>query len=145
MDEENTMTAFGNAKKFFEACERPEGWAGCKQYAEDDAQFEAQSEALVDITTLEAYCDWMFGLCTVTCPNASYDLHSSSYDEKARTAVFVATYHIKHTGDGGPVPPTQKEVHTDFVYAITMSTDDKVEKLVKIWNSPWAFRELGWS
>jgi len=26
------MTAFENAKKFFTACEAPEGWAGCKQY-----------------------------------------------------------------------------------------------------------------
>jgi hypothetical protein len=26
------MSAFENAKKFFTACEAPEGWAGCKQY-----------------------------------------------------------------------------------------------------------------
>jgi hypothetical protein len=26
------MTAFENAKKFFTACEAPEGWAGCKEY-----------------------------------------------------------------------------------------------------------------
>lgn len=35
------MTAFENAKKFFHACETPEGWAGCKQYVAENAPFFA--------------------------------------------------------------------------------------------------------
>jgi len=55
------MNAFENAKKFFYACEDLEGWVGCKQYVVDDAPFAAQSEPLVDVKTVEAYCDWMAG------------------------------------------------------------------------------------
>src|SRR4051812_2531380 len=102
------MTAFENAKKFFTACEAPEGWAGCKPYVADGAPFVAQSEPLADVHTVEAYCEWMYGLATITAPGATYDLHVSAYDENSRTAVFFATYHAKHTGAGGPVPPTNK-------------------------------------
>ena len=58
--------------------------------------------------------------------NATYDLHASSWDEGTRIATFFATYHAKHTGDGGPVPPTNKETHTDYVYAVIMNSDGKV-------------------
>lgn len=103
---------------FYEACEAAEGWAGCKQYVADNAPFVAQSEPLADINTVEAYCEWMAGFASVTVPGATYDLHTSSYDENTRTAVFFATYNAKHTGEGGPVPPTQKETHSHYVYFI---------------------------
>ena len=138
------MTAFENATKFFVACEAPEGWAGCKQYVVEGASFRAQSEPLADIKTVEAYCDWMYAIGTVTLAGARYDLHSSSYDEATRTAVLFATYHAQHTGEGGPVPPTYKETHTDYVYLLTMNDDNKVAKMVKVWNAPWAMKELGW-
>ena len=138
------MSGFENAKKFFDACEAPEGWSGCREYVAEGATFFAQSEPLADVNTVEAYCEWMAGFATVTAPGASYDLHTSSFDETNNTAVFFATYHAKHTGEGGPVPPTGKETHSHYVYAITMNEDDKVEKMVKIWNAPWAMNELGW-
>ena len=138
------MTAFENAKKFFHACETPKGWAGCKQYVAEGATFVAQCEPLVDINTIEAYGEWMAGMGTIS-PGAKYDLHTSSYDEENRTAVFFATYHAKHTGEGGPVPPTQKETHSHYVYVLTMNKDKKVGKMVKIWNAPWAMKELGWA
>jgi len=138
------MSAFENARMFFTACEAPEGWAGCKEYVEDGAPFIAQSEPLVEINTVEAYCDWMAGFGTVTAPGATYELHSASFDETTRTAVFFATYHATHTGEGGPVPPTNKETNSHYVYVITMSENGKIEKMVKIWNAPWAMRELGW-
>ena len=138
------MTAFENAKKFFHACEAPEGWAGCQQYVADNAPFSAQSEPLVEITTVQAYCEWMAGFATLA-PGATYDLHTSSYDEQNRAAVFFATYHARHTGEGGPVPPTQKETHSQYVYILTMDADNKVAKMVKVWNAPWALKELGWA
>lgn len=138
------MSAFENAKKFFEACEAPSGWAGCREYVADGASFTAQSEPLADVTTVQAYADWMAGFGTVTAPGATYDLHTCSYDEDTKTAVFFATYHAKHTGEGGPVPPTNKQTDSHYVYAVTMNDDDKVAKMVKIWNAPWAMRELGW-
>ena len=139
------MSAFDNAKQFYHACERGTGWAGCQQYVADDASFSAQSEPLVDISTVEGYCEWAKGFGTITAAGATYDLHASSYDEETRTATFFATYNAKHTGEGGPVEPTQKETHTHYVYAITMDTSDKVENLIKIWNAPWAMKELGWA
>jgi hypothetical protein len=138
------MSAFENAKNFFYACEAPEGWAGCQQYVAKDAPFSAQSEPLVETNTVEAYCDWMAGFGAIA-PGATYDLHACSYDEENRVAIFFATYHAKHTGEGGPVPPTQKETHSQYVYALTMNTDDKVASMVKIWNAPWALKELGWA
>jgi len=138
------VSAFENAKRFFEACEAPGGWAGCKQYVVEGAPFTAQSEPLADVATVQDYCDWMAGFATVTAPGSSYDLHTCSYDEDSRTAVFFATYHAKHTGEGGPVPPTGKETDSHYVYVLTMNADDKVEKMVKVWNAPWAMRELGW-
>ena len=138
------MTAFDNAKKFFNACEAAEGSAGCKEYIASNASFVAQSEPLADIDTVEAYCDWMAGFARITAPGSTYDLHTSSYDEKTRTAVFFATYHAKHTGDGGPVEPTHKVTHSHYVYVLTMNADDKVERMVKVWNAPWAMKELGW-
>jgi hypothetical protein len=138
------MNAFENANKFFAACEAPEGWAGCKQYVASGASFVAQSEPLTAINTVEAYCEWMAAFATVTAPGATYELHTSSYDEKTRTAVFFATYHARHTGEGGPVPPTNKETHSHYVYLLTMNADGLVERMVKVWNAPWAMKELGW-
>ena len=46
---------------------------------------------------------------------------------------------------GGPVPPTNQETHSHYVYVLTMDDDDKVASMVKIWNAPWAMRELGWT
>jgi hypothetical protein len=89
-------------------------------------------------------CDWMAGLIDQPMPSARYELHNSAYDENTRTALFFATFHGKHTGEGGPVPPTNRETHSHYVYALTMNNDDKVERMVKVWNAPWAMKELGW-
>ena len=107
--------------------------------------FTAQCEPLTEIHTVEGYCDWMLAFGGTTAPGATYDLHSASYDDDTRTAIFFGTYHAKHSGDGGPVPPTNKSTHSHYVYALTMDADDKVERMVKIWNAPWALGELGWT
>lgn len=138
------MTAFDNAKKFFDACETPAGWSGCQQFVEEEAPFIAQSEPLVEVHTVKDYCEWMAAFGGVTAPGASYDLHTASYDEATNTAVFFATYHARHTGEGGPVPPTHKETHSHYVYFLMMNENNKVAKMIKVWNAPWAMRELGW-
>lgn len=140
----NTPRAFETAKKFFEACEAPAGWAGCREFVAEHAPFVAQCEPLADIHTVEGYCEWMAGFGKVTVPGATYDLHSASYDEATRTAVFFATFHARHTGEGGPLPPTGKETHTHYVYVLTMDAEDKIERMVKVWNPTWALKELGW-
>ena len=139
------MSAFETAKQFFTACETPLGWEGCRQYVAQGATFTAQSEPLVDITTIEDYCNWMRDFGTITAAGATYDLHSSAWDEASRTAMFFATYNATHVGDGGPVAPTGKSTQSHYVYVITMNDEDKVSAFTKVWNAPWAMRELGWT
>jgi len=139
------MSAFENASKFFHACESLQGWAGCKEFVAPGATFEAQCEPLAGVETVEAYCEWMAGLGKGPLRGCSYVLHSSSYDDANRTAMFCATFKGRHVADGGPVPPTNKETNTDYVYALTMNADGKIEKMRKVWNAPWALKELGWA
>jgi hypothetical protein len=56
--------------------------------------------------------------------------------------VFFATYHAKHTGEGGRYHRRIRRPISDNV--LTMNADNKVERMVKIWNASWAMRELGW-
>jgi hypothetical protein len=138
------MSAFESATQFFHACETLKGWDGCQQYVAAGAPFTAQCEPLVDVKTVEAYTEWMAGVGKNPLKGCSYDLRASAYDERNRTAVFFATFTASHVGDGGPVPPTHKQTKTDYVYVLTMNSDDKVEKMCKVWNAPWALKELGW-
>ncbi len=138
------MSAFENATKFFHACESGKGWEGCKQYVAPGAPFEAQSEPLVDVKWVEGYTEWVAGVANGPLKGCSYELHASAYDEANRTALFFATFTGTHVGEGGPVPPTHKQTRTHYVYALTMGSDGEVQKMCKIWNAPWALRELGW-
>jgi hypothetical protein len=138
------MSAFENAKKFFHACEAPLGWESCKPYVAEGASFSSQCEPLTEIDTVKAYSEWVAGFVADVTQGVTYDLHASSYDEETKTAMFFGTYNIKHTKDGGPVPPTNKEAHAHYVYCLTMNADDQIEKMVKIWNAPWTLKELGW-
>ena len=139
------MSAFDNATRFFHACETAQGWAGCKQYVAANASFTGQSEPMMGIDTVEAYCEWMADFGNNIVPGCSYDLHASAYDETNGTAIFFATFTGTHTGDAGPVPPTHQQTNSHYVYALTMDADDKVASMVKVWNASFALRELGWS
>lgn len=138
------MSAFETAAKFFHACETLQGWAGCKDYVADGASFTAQCEPLVDIPSVEGYCEWMAAVGSGPLQGCGYELRSSSFDESSRTALFFGTFTATHVGDGGPVEPTNQQTVTDYVYALTMNSAGKVEKMCKIWNAPWALKELGW-
>ena len=83
------MSAFENAQRFFHACETPLGWEGCQAYVADGASFVAQSEPLVEVKTVQAYCEWIKGFGTVTAAGAHYELHAQGYDEAKRQAVFL--------------------------------------------------------
>ena len=36
-----------------------------------------------------------------------------------------------------------KATNTHYVYVLTMNDEGKVEKMYKVWNAPWALKELG--
>ena len=139
------MSEFETATKFFHACESLQGWDGCKDYVEDGAKFSAQSEPLTEIGSVEQYCEWMAGLGKGPLEGCSYKLHASSYDDASRTALFFATFTGTHVGEGGPVPPTQKQTNSEYVYVLKMNEGGKVANMGKIWNAPWALTELGWA
>lgn len=139
------MTPFEVATAFFHACEGLKGAEGCQQYMAGNATFDAQCEPLAEIKTAAAYCDWMAAIGSGPLEGCSYDLHNATYDDATRTALFYGTFTGRHTGEGGPVPPTKMEANSHYVYVLTMDADGKVSHMVKIWNAPWALRELGWS
>jgi hypothetical protein len=75
----------------------------------------------------------------------SYLSAAAAFDESTNTALFIATFHGKHSGDGGPVPPTGQEAHADYVYSLHLNDEGLVDQMVKVWNAPWTLRELGWA
>ena len=138
------MSEFEKATEFFHTCESAQGWDACSKFVEPNAPFAAQCEPLVDFGTVEEYVNWMTAFCDNVAPGGSYVLHSSSYDEDSKIAMFFATYTLRHTGEGGPVPPTNKETNSQYVYILEMSDAGRVKRMQKVWNAPWAMRELGW-
>ena len=139
------MSLFENATQFFHACEGLQGWEGCQQYVAEGASFAAQSEPIADITSVEDYCEWMAGLGKGPLNGCGYNLHVSAWDDATQTALYFATFNGQHVGEGGPVPATQQQTHSHYVYALTMNAEGKVARMTKIWNAPWALGELGWT
>ena len=73
-----------------------------------------------------------------------FELPGSAKDEANHTAIFFATFRAKHVGEGGPVPPTNKQTNTRYVYVLVMNENAQVASMQKVWNAPWAMKELGW-
>ena len=48
-----------------------------------------------------------------------------------------------HTGAGGPVPPTGKQVEADYVYVMAFD-GDRIRHMTKIWNDAVSLKQLGW-
>ena len=101
------------AQNFFDACESGKGWEGCQQYCHPDAKFAAQTTALAGIDTLEAYAEWLKSIYTLM-PDASYEILSFGVDEARNNVMGFGIFRGTHTGEGGPLPPTNKRVETDY-------------------------------
>ena len=131
------------AERFFDACETGGGWEECQQYCHTGASFSAQAGALVDVDTLQAYTDWMKGLLTPV-PDGRYELRAFAVDEDRNNVTAYAVFRGTHTGEGGPVPPTGKQVEADYVYVMQFE-GDKIRHLTKIWNDGISLQQLGWA
>lgn len=131
------------AKRFFDACERGQGWEGCREYCHPGATFSAQTGALDGITTLESYTEWMKGLFTPV-PDGRYELRFFAEDQPRHCVAAYAVFHGTHTGPGGPVEPTGKSVSADYVYAMQFE-DGRIRHMTKIWNDTVSLRQLGWA
>jgi predicted ester cyclase len=131
------------ARDFFEACDAGKGWEGCRACCLPNATFSAQAEPLAELRTLQAYAEWMKGLLTFM-SDSSYQIKSFAIDRERNNVCAYGVFSATHTGEGGPCPPTGKRMSTDYVYVMQFD-GDKISHMTKIWNAPWAMRELGWS
>ena len=130
------------ALKFFEACERGEGWNGCSKYCSPDATFAAQAEPLAETKTLQDYTEWMKGLLTVL-TDGHYEVKSFAVDSERNNICAYGVFTGTHLA-GGPCPPTGKTANTDYVYVMQFR-DGKIVHMQKIWNSADALKQLGWA
>jgi hypothetical protein len=130
------------AMKFFEACEEGQGWEACKQYCNADATFSAQAEPLEDVHTLEQYTEWMKGLLTFM-SDTGYEIKSFATDNERNNVSAYAVFSGKHTGEGGPCPPTGKSLESDYVYVMEFE-GNTIRHMTKIWHAGVAMKALGW-
>ncbi len=131
------------AQRFFDTCETGMGWEACQQYCHSGASFSAQAGALAGIDTLQAYTDWMKNLLTPI-PDGRYEVRSFAVDEDRNNVTAYAVFRGTHTGEGGPVPPTGKQIEADYVYVMQFE-GDKIHQMTKIWNDGISLQQLGWS
>ena len=131
------------AERFFDSCETGKGWEVCRQYCHDGATFSSQTGALAGVDTLQAYTDWMKGLFTPL-PDARYELRSFAVDDARKNVAAYAVFRGTHTGQGGPVPPTGKQVEADYVYVMDFD-GGRIRQLTKIWNDGISLKQIGWA
>lgn len=131
------------AEHFFDACETGKGWDTCARFCHPGATFSAQAAALDGIDTLEAYTEWMKGLLQIV-PDGQYELRSFGVDQDRGNATAYAVFRGTHTGDGGPVPPTGKQVEADYVYVMDFD-GDRIRHMTKVWNDGVSLAQLGWA
>lgn len=136
------MSIMDTANLFFDACETGKGWDTCKAYCSPGASFSCQADALADVTSVEAYSEWMKGLF-VPVPDGHYELKAMSLDTERSVVTAFAVFHGTNTVDG-PVPATNKTVAGDYVYAMKFD-DGKISHITKIWNDGHSLKQLGWA
>jgi predicted ester cyclase len=116
---------------------------GCQPYCRQGATFAGQADALADVTTLEAYTEWMKGLMAIL-PDGTAEVRSFAVDEARHNVAAFGVFRGTHTGEGGPVPPTGKSAEADYVYVMDFD-GDKIRHMTKIWNDGITMRQLGWA
>lgn len=131
------------AARFFDACESGKGWDACAAYCHPDATFSAQADIFAGVTTVQEYTESMKGLLAGPLPGATYDLRFFAVDEDRQAVCGCAVFKGIHTGEGGPVPPTGKQVETDYAYIMEFD-GDRIRHMTKVWNDGFAMRQLGW-
>jgi predicted ester cyclase len=131
------------AERFFEACETGKGWEGCRQYCHPDATFSAQAGALAGVDTLQAYTEWMKGLFTPV-PDGRYEVRSFGVDKDRNSVSAYGVFRGTHTGEGGPIPPTGKQVEADYVYVMQFD-GETISHMTKVWNDSFSLKQLGWA
>jgi predicted ester cyclase len=71
-------------------------------------------------------------------------VRSFAADHERNNITAYAVFSGTHTGEGGPVPPTGKRAHADYVYVMSFE-GDRISHMTKIWHSGITLRQLGWA
>lgn len=138
------MTAIrSTAERFFEACETGKGWEACQAHCHPDATFTAQADVLDGIETVADYAEWMKAMFTPL-PDGRYEVRSFAVDEVRNNVSVYAVYRATHSGEGGPIPPTGRQLEADYVYVMDFD-GDRIRHLTKIWNDGFGLKQLGWA
>ena len=72
-----------------------------------------------------------------------YEERSFGVDEDRNNVTAYAIFRGTHTNDGGPVPPTGKEVEADYVYIMEFE-GEQIRHMTKVWNNVVSLKQLGW-
>ena len=72
-----------------------------------------------------------------------YEVRLFGVDEDRNNVTAYAIFRGTHTNDGGPVPPTGKEVETDYVYIMEFE-GEQIRHMTKVWNNVVSLKQLGW-
>ena len=72
-----------------------------------------------------------------------YEVRSFGVDEDRNNVTAYAIFRGTHTNDGGPVPPTGKEVEADYVYIMEFE-GEQIRHMTKVWNNVVSLKQLGW-
>jgi predicted ester cyclase len=135
-------TNLDSANQFFDACDTGKGWEACKAFCHSDATFSSQTTVLADISTLDAYCEWMKNLFTPI-PDGRAELKFIAADEARNSVAAFAIFHGTQTGEGGPVAPTGNSITADYVYHMEFE-GNRIKHITKIWNDTISLQQLGW-
>lgn len=139
------MNAIETAVAFFHTCESAKGWENCRSYAEPDASFHSATATYGHMTTLQAYCDQIKTAFTTTFAGSDYELVARAYDPDAQIALLYGMSYAQHTGEGGPVPPTNQKAEIPFTYSIQFNSAGKIVHLEKMFDQDASLRGLGWA
>ena len=136
------MSSIEETEQFFDACETGKGWEASQQYCQPQATFSAQADALAGVDTVEAYTESRKGLLTPVA-DGRYEVRSFGVDEDRNNVTAYAIFRGTHTNDGGPVPPTGKEVEADYVFIMEFE-GEQIRHMTKVWNNVVSLKQLGW-
>jgi predicted ester cyclase len=126
---------------FFDDLETGKGPLVVKKYLAEKDVFQCDC---LPQTNLTEYAEFMQNIIKGPMPDFKYEIESITYNENEVS--FYATFTGTHTGQGGPVPPSNppKKTKGTYVYKVTLDQDGKVTKMNKCFDIFTAFKALGW-
>eukprot|EP00466_Bigelowiella_natans_P017618 jgi/Bigna1/91546/estExt_fgenesh1_pg.C_1050031 len=129
----------------FNALESGKGWDAIKDSCTKDAAFTSQAGPLLSIKTLQGYAGFMQG-ANAAMPGCTFEIVSSAYDKKRNNAQITSVFKGTHSKEVKGFPPvTNKSTVSDYTYVMFFDEDQKIKKILKVWNAHYSAGELGWN